>query len=66
MLFDHVIRTEQHGRRDREADGRRGLGVDDQFEHGRLLERQVRRLRPSQDLVYKRAALRGTAMAFGP
>jgi len=49
--FNHLIRAQQNGWRDLDAKRLRGLLVDDQFEQGRLLHRNVGRLGAAQDLV---------------
>src|SRR5215813_14130804 len=50
-LPDHLVRLEEERRGDREAEGLGGLQVDDKLELHGLLHGQVRRLRPSQELV---------------
>ncbi len=47
----HLISPQQQRRRDREAEGSRGLEVDDQFELGRLLDGEVGRLCAFQNLI---------------
>src|SRR6476661_8258013 len=49
--LDDLIRPLQERRRDRQAEGLGGLEVDDQLELGRLLYREVSRLRALEDLV---------------
>src|SRR5881397_2132666 len=49
---DHLIRPQQQRGRDREAEGLGGLEVDDQLELGRLLERQICRIRALQDPIH--------------
>ena len=49
QLFDHLIGGSDQGRRNGEAEHRRGPGVDDQLELGRLHDRQIRRLRALED-----------------
>jgi hypothetical protein len=44
-LLDHLIRPLQERRRDRQAEGLRGLEVDDQLKLGRLLDGEVAGLR---------------------
>src|SRR5262245_48679473 len=41
-----LVRSEQQRRRNREAERAGGLRVDDELEPGRLLDREIRRLRP--------------------
>ena len=40
-LFDHLVGYGEHTQRDREAKRLGGLEIDDQFEFGRLLDRQI-------------------------
>src|SRR5215470_13776081 len=49
-LFDDLIRPLQERRRDGEAEGLGGLEIDDELEFCRLLDREVCRLCPTQDL----------------
>ena len=49
--FDHLVGAEQHAPWDLEAERLGGLQVDDQLELGRLLERDVARLRALENLV---------------
>ena len=49
--MDHFIGLEEEGWRDGQAEGLRGLEVDDQLERHRSLHRQVGRLGTLQDLV---------------
>ncbi len=42
--FDYLIRAQQERWRDREAEGLRGLEVDDELEPRGLLDGQIRRL----------------------
>jgi hypothetical protein len=51
--FDHLIGAGEQRRRHAEAERLRGLQVDSQFEFCRLLDRDVARLRPAQNLVDK-------------
>src|SRR5262249_9626950 len=51
-LFDDLVRTAQHRLRDRQAQGLRGLEVDQQLEGGWPLYGQVTRLRALQDLIH--------------
>src|SRR4029077_6450259 len=59
-LRDHLIRPLQERWRNRQAEGLRGLEIDDQFELRRLLHRQVTRLGTPKNLndVGCRAAIR--------
>jgi len=50
-LFDHLIRSCQDCRRDRETKGLRGLRIDHEPELGRLLDGQVAGLRASEYFV---------------
>jgi hypothetical protein len=52
-LFDHVVGAQQKRFRDRQPECFRDLEVDDQLEFRRLLDRQVGRLRPAQNLIDK-------------
>ena len=45
-LFDHLVRTQQHVPRDRQAECLGGLQIDDQLELRRLLNREVQAWRP--------------------
>jgi hypothetical protein len=45
VLFDHLIRPLQERRRDRQAEGFRGLEVDSEVYLGRALDRQISRTR---------------------
>ena len=49
--FDHLIGASEESRRDLEAEGLRGLEVNDQVEPGRLLDRKISWPRALQDLV---------------
>jgi hypothetical protein len=49
--LDHLIRSREHRRRDRETQRLGGLRVDDQFELGGLLDGEVGGLGPLEDLV---------------
>src|SRR5207245_2196042 len=51
-LFDHLVRSQQQRRRDRQAERLRRLEVDDQLELRRLLDGKVGGLGASKDLVY--------------
>jgi hypothetical protein len=53
LSFDHLIAAGEQRRRHAEAERLRGLQVDSQFEFCRLLDRDVARLRPAQNLVDK-------------
>ena len=50
-LFDHLVGLGKHGLRNREPQRLRSLQVDDQFELGRQLHRQVGRRCPAQDPI---------------
>src|SRR3977135_1363720 len=50
-LLDHLIRSLQQRRRDRQAEGFGGLEVDNKLELGRLLHGEVRGLGALEDLV---------------
>src|SRR5229473_4613900 len=50
-LLDHLIGPLQERWRDRQAEGLSGLEVDDQLELGGLLDGQVSRLGPPENLV---------------
>ena len=41
LLFDHLIRSHQHVRRNRQADLLRCLEIDDQLKLHRLLHRKI-------------------------
>ncbi len=49
--LDHLVRPRQQRRRDRQAEGLRGLEVDDQLELGGLLDREVAGLGAPEDPV---------------
>jgi hypothetical protein len=50
-LLDNMVRSDEDGPRDREAESPGGLQVDDQLELRRLLHGQVGGLRAFEDLV---------------
>src|SRR5271154_3306325 len=50
-LFDHLVSNGEHARRNGEAKRLRGLEIYNQFELSRLLNWQVRWLRPAQNFV---------------
>src|SRR5262249_30237219 len=50
-LLDHVVGAEEDRWRDGQPERLGGLEIDDQFERGRSLDRQIGRLRPLQDPV---------------
>jgi hypothetical protein len=49
--LNHLIGGGQQRLRDGQAEGLRGLEIDDEFETSRLLNRNVGRFRPAQDFV---------------
>ena len=51
-LLDHLIRPRQQRRRDGEAEGLRGLQVDDEVEFRRLLNRKIARLGALENLIH--------------
>src|SRR5712691_13549178 len=51
-LLDHLVRLQQERGRDREAEGLRGLEVDDQLELRRLLDGKIGGLSALEDLVH--------------
>ena len=53
MLFDDFVRPHQHVGWYREADLLRGFQIDDELELLRLLDGQIRRLSPFENLVHK-------------
>src|SRR5207245_5241188 len=61
-LFEHVVGPQQECLLDREAERLGGLQVDDQLELRRLLDREVGRLGPLENLV---SVDGGTPEAFG-
>src|SRR5713101_6573182 len=52
-LLDHLIRPQQHRRRDREPERLGGLHVDHQIELGGLLDGQILGLHTLEDLVHE-------------
>src|SRR5204863_6091452 len=64
-LFDHLVGAGEQRLRHGEAERLGGLHIDDELELGRLLDGQVGRLRPREDLssVTKPLLLSHTAMA---
>ena len=61
-LFDHLVGAGKHHRRERDAERLSSFKVDDQLELGRLLDRNVGRFRPAQNLV---GELRGATVQVG-
>ena len=61
--LDHLVRQAEDGSRDREAEGPGCSHIDDQFELGRLLHRQVGRLGALRDLVHVDSAPPDSFMA---
>jgi hypothetical protein len=51
FLLDHLIRPPEERRRDRQAEGLRGLEVDHQLELGGLLDGEIAGLGALEDLV---------------
>jgi hypothetical protein len=51
--FDHVVGLGKQRGRHGEAERIRGLEIDDEFELGRLLDREVSRLGAPEDLIHK-------------
>ena len=51
MLFNDLVRSRQHIRRDRQADLLRRFEIDDELEFVRLLHRQISRLGAFQNFV---------------
>ena len=65
--FDHLVGEGQERLRHGEAERFRGLEVDHQLELGRLLDRQIGRLRALEDLAGVNPGLaKGAPCAFGP
>jgi hypothetical protein len=50
--LDHLVRSRQHARWNREADLLRRFQVDNELKLGRLLDRQVSGIGTLQDLIY--------------
>src|SRR5437867_869831 len=59
VLRDHFVRPHQQQVRHRQPEGFRGREVDHELEPGGLLDRKIRRLRASEDLVHQ---VRGPAV----
>jgi hypothetical protein len=53
LLFDHLIRAREHVGRNHQADLLRCLEIDHKFKLGRLLHRQVGRLRSLQNPIHE-------------
>ena len=51
LLFDHLVGAGEQCRRHVKAERLRGRQIDDEIELGRLLDRNIGRLRPAQNLV---------------
>src|SRR5215471_10259328 len=52
-LFDHLVRGHSHDQRHREVEGLRCFKIDDEFEFRWLLDGDIARLRPAQNLIDK-------------
>jgi hypothetical protein len=65
-LLDHLIRTRQQRRRDRQAECLGGLEVDDEVELGGLLDGMSAGLAPLRILSTYVAARRYTSAVFDP
>jgi hypothetical protein len=50
-LFDHLVGEQLHRIRDGKAERFSRLQVDDEFERGRLLDRDIGRVRAAQNLI---------------
>src|SRR5262245_41047742 len=59
LLLDYLVRSQQQCLWDREAEGLRGLEIDDQLELRGLLDRKIARLCTIENLVY---GIRGAAV----
>src|SRR5689334_10553138 len=65
--IDHLVRPLQERRRDRQAEGSRGLEVDQQIELGRLRDGKVCRLGAPKNLIHQgRPELAVHASQIGP
>src|SRR5262249_29874357 len=51
-LLDYLVCSQQQQRRNRQAEGLRGLEIDDQFDFRRLFDGQIGWLRALEDLVH--------------
>ena len=65
-LFDHLVGAQQERFGDSQAERLGGGEVDDEIEFSRLLDREVARLRPAQDLVDHVGGAPKQSGKFGP
>ena len=65
-LFDHLVGAGKQRRRDCDAERPGGAKIDDQFEFGRLLDRDITGLRPRKILSTYSAARRNRCGQLGP
>src|SRR5262252_11024740 len=66
LLFDHLVGAREHRPGNGKTERLGALQVDDKLEFGRLLDRNVGRLRPAQNLTANSAARRYRSGRFGP